>query len=76
MGQGLGDAIAEALKIVGITPERVEAWLGRPCGCLRRQRKLNRLGRWARQTLAGEFSNPKRDAGWVLRRILGIGRNE
>lgn len=29
--------------------ERVESWLGRPCGCEERQRKLDALDAWVRQ---------------------------
>ncbi len=45
----LGDAIESALSTVGITKERVSEWLGQPCGCLERQRRLNELHLWARQ---------------------------
>ena len=51
---GLGDAIHSALSSVGITPERVERWLGRPCGCHERQEKLNQLGWWAKRVLTGK----------------------
>ena len=42
---GLGDRVAAVLSAVGITPERVSEALGRPCGCKKRQAKLNELGR-------------------------------
>jgi hypothetical protein len=48
----LGDKIGDALKIVGINDERVSKWLGRPCGCAGRRRKLNKLDLWIRKTLA------------------------
>lgn len=48
---GLGDAVESALTRIGISRERVEAWLGRPCGCAERKEKLNRLGRWAARVL-------------------------
>lgn len=41
-----GDQLATALEAVGVTKERVSAWLGKPCGCPERQAKLNRLGAW------------------------------
>jgi hypothetical protein len=50
---GLGDVVAKALSAVGVTKERVESWLGRPCGCRERQRKLNALGEWAKAVLSG-----------------------
>lgn len=50
----LGDAVAGALAAVGITPERVEAALGRPCGCKARREKLNRLSDWALGVHRGE----------------------
>lgn len=49
----LGDSVASALAAVGVTPERVEKWLGRPCGCEERQIKLNQLDIWARRVLKG-----------------------
>ena len=48
-----GDAVKKALEAVGVTEERVSAWLGRPCGCRERREKLNALGLWARRVLAG-----------------------
>ena len=43
---GWGDRLEAALSAVGVTKERVSAWLGAPCGCAERQEKMNRLGRW------------------------------
>lgn len=43
----LGDLIERALAKVGVTTERVERWLGRPCGCKERRDKLNQLTAWA-----------------------------
>lgn len=42
----LGDAVARFLQRLGITSERVSAWLGRDCGCKARQTSLNRLIVW------------------------------
>ena len=42
---GLGDRVASALAAVGITKERVSKALGKPCGCAKRQAKLNDIGR-------------------------------
>lgn len=42
----LGDKIEAALTAVGITKSRVEKWLGQPCGCEERQRKMNQLSQW------------------------------
>lgn len=41
---GLGDYVAAGLSAVGITPERVSAALGRPCGCKQRQQAWNAAG--------------------------------
>ena len=49
--RGLGDLVEAALRQVGITKDRVERWLGRPCGCAERQQKLNALGDWARRAM-------------------------
>lgn len=52
-----GDFLAAALDKLGITKERVSAWLGTgKAGCSRcqeRQRKLNELGAWVRNWLLG-----------------------
>lgn len=53
----LGDFIETALTSVGITSERVEKWVGRPCGCKARKEKLNQLDRWARRVLQGRTEN-------------------
>ena len=42
---GLGDAVAAGLSAVGITPERVSKVIGKPCGCNKRKRALNQVGR-------------------------------
>lgn len=47
----LGDLVKLALTKVGVTEERVERFLGRPCGCAERREKLNMLDRWARMTI-------------------------
>jgi hypothetical protein len=43
--RGLGDMVADGLAAVGITKERVSKAIGRPCGCGKRQEKLNEIGR-------------------------------
>lgn len=53
---GLGDLVEKALSKVGITEERVQKWLGRPCGCRGRKEKLNQLGQWAARLLTGKTS--------------------
>jgi hypothetical protein len=63
---GLGDNVAKALAAVGITPERVEAWTGKPCGCRERARKLNALGAWARRVLSGKTD----EAGEHLEKLM------
>ena len=44
--RGLGDWVSHQLARVGITKERVSAWLGRMCLCKRRQERLNKLWSW------------------------------
>lgn len=51
--RGFGDLIASALSTVGITEERVAAWVGGECNCAARREKLNRLGEWAKSLIAG-----------------------
>ena len=56
----LGDAVHEALKLVGVTPDLVERWTGPNCGCKDRQERLNQLGRWAARVLKGSVTNAER----------------
>jgi hypothetical protein len=42
---GLGDMVAAGLSAVGITKESVSKAIGKPCGCAKRQERLNELGR-------------------------------
>jgi hypothetical protein len=58
---GLGDLIESALSTAGITKQRVERWLGRPCRCKERQEKLNQLGWWAVDVVKGKRTNPTED---------------
>lgn len=53
---GLGDQVESILTTFGITKERVETWVGQPCGCAERREKLNRLGEWAAAALARTVS--------------------
>ena len=53
---GLGDMVEKALTSVGITKDRVEKLLGRPCNCKERQRRLNELSHWARRVVGGKLS--------------------
>ena len=43
----IGDHIADGLAAVGITKARVSRWMGHPCKCKERQRRLNELGQQA-----------------------------
>lgn len=52
--KGWGDHVETALSSFGITEERVSKWLGKPCGCAERKRKLNALGNWASKFLGGD----------------------
>lgn len=58
-GAGIGDTVAHALARVGLTAERVERWLGRPCGCAERRERLNQLGFWAKRVLRGKTALAK-----------------
>lgn len=64
---GLGDLIENALTKVGITKERVEQWVGGPCGCEERKQKLNNLTAWAKRALGMES-----DAERELRKLLEL----
>ena len=52
---GLGDRLESALTTVGITSERVERWLRKPCYCEERKQRLNQLGAWANRVLSGNL---------------------
>lgn len=56
-----------ALKSVGITAERVEEWVGVPCGCPERRDRLNQLDLWARRVVAGRIDRARE----FLRGIIG-----
>ena len=56
---GLGDIASFALAIVGITEDRVSAWIGEPCGCDQRREKLNRFGEWVRSVATGIVDGAK-----------------
>lgn len=49
----LGDRVEQALGCIGIDSERVEKWLGKPCGCAERREKLNQLNAWMIRVLRG-----------------------
>jgi hypothetical protein len=63
---GLGDRVEQALTVVGITSERVEQWLGRPCGCAERREKLNRLGAWVSRVLNGKTDDAKQHLDRII----------
>lgn len=63
----LGDVIESALSSVGITKERVERFVGGPCGCKERQRKLNAITSWAVRVIAGR----RTDAAEHLSMLMG-----
>jgi len=65
-GNGLGDNVAKALKLVGITEERVTKLLRRPCGCGERRQKLNRLGAWAKRVIVGKTEQAKEHLETIL----------
>jgi hypothetical protein len=50
----LGDQVEAALSLVGIRSDRIEQWLGRPCGCEERRERLNALGAWAARVIGGK----------------------
>lgn len=67
----LGDAVHEALELIGVTDERVQRWLGETCGgCKERRERLNALGAWASRVLRGKV----RDAKELLRRLTDADR--
>lgn len=62
----LGDRIEDALILVGVTKERVEKWVGGPCGCTERQERLNRLDLWVRRVVGGKVVDAAEALGEML----------
>lgn len=71
---GLGDKVESALTSVGVTKDRVEKWLGRPCNCTERKRKLNNLGNWLNSFFSSGNtdiqSEMKNEAAEALEKII------
>lgn len=61
-----GDNLAIALKIAGVTPERVERFAGPNCGCRDRQERLNQLGIWVRRVIRGKCDNPSGELDSII----------
>ena len=55
----LGDRVESALKIVGVTKERITEWLGFDCNCEENRDRLNMLDRWARRVISGKIDQAK-----------------
>lgn len=49
----IGDTVEAALSKIGITDERVQKFLGKPCGCKERKEKWNQIGLWAQRVIGG-----------------------
>jgi hypothetical protein len=62
----LGDRVHSALSAVGITEERVSAWVGENCGCKERRERLNRLSDWAERVLMGRSPEPARELDQIV----------
>jgi hypothetical protein len=62
----LGDKVEAALSSIGITKERVERWLGGPCGCDERQQKLNQLGIWAHRLFSHRTLSPREELDGII----------
>lgn len=62
----LGDRVANALATVGVTSERIERWLGTPCGCEERQVKLNQLHAWASRVFRGKIERAEHFLNEIL----------
>ncbi len=64
--KGLGDTVESALTSVGITSEKVEKWLGRPCNCHGRKQKLNQIGNWAKRILKGNTDEAENELDIII----------
>lgn len=66
--KGLGDLMEKALTTVGLTKDRVESWLGEPCGCKERKEKLNQISAWAKRILRGKVDHAREFLNGILGR--------
>lgn len=62
----IGDQVEKALQLVGITPEKVEAFTGKPCKCKERKQRMNQLGNWAYRVLSGETENAENELNKIV----------
>lgn len=62
----LGDIVSKALEKVGVTPERISEFLGRPCRCKERRAKLNSLSAWAVRVVSGKTDNMRGHLGGIM----------
>ncbi len=62
----LGSKIEFTLSSLGLTSDRVERWLGRPCGCRERREQLNALSAWAVRVLSGKVEKAKEHLEAIL----------
>ena len=69
---GLGDVVSSLLARIGVTEDRVSAWLGRPCGCGERRKRLNALGRWGRRALTLTLAGRSAQAVAELETLLSV----
>lgn len=63
----LGDRIESLLKKIGVTKERIARWFGSCFGCPARQKALNDLDKWARDS----DSVPIKTALEMLNKLIG-----
>jgi hypothetical protein len=66
---GLGDKIESALNSLGITKDRVEKFVGGPCGCEERKQRLNQLGWWALRVIKGKSSSPISELEGIIKGV-------
>ncbi len=63
----LDDQVSQALARIGVTEERVTAWIGAPCGCAMRREKLNKLSKWAQSAVKSEAEKAAAKLAKLLR---------
>lgn len=62
----IGAGIEKALELVGIDERLVGEFLGRPCNCEERRRKLDALEAFARRVLKGKIEGASRYLANIL----------
>ncbi len=56
----ISSLLETALAAAGISADRIEWWLGMPCGCRERREKLDAVEAWARRIMGGRIEKAEK----------------